>query len=200
MVDLRKQQKIVDFWFGELFTDGLAKKKISDRWFKKDSSFDKLVSENFEKDVEMAKRGEYDEWKETSLGSLALILLCDQFTRNIYRDTKEMFSCDKIAQMVAQEVIEKGFDRELPIAKRQFIYMPFMHTENKELQRKSVELFQRLQVEVVDHIKEYVSVKYAKAHQEIILKFSRFPNRNETLGRISTSDETEFLKGPDSSF
>ena len=200
MGDRTKQQKIVDFWFGELFADGLVKKKISERWYKKDPDFDKLVRENFEKDLEMAKRGEYEKWKETPLGSLALILLCDQFTRNVYRDTKEMFSCDQIAQTVAKEAIEKRFDRELPITQRQFIYMPFMHAESKELQEKSVGLFQKLQVEVVDHVKEYISVKYANEHQKIINKFGRFPHRNKILGRTSTTDEIEFLKGPVSGF
>jgi len=200
MGDLSKQQKIVDFWFGELFTDGLAKKKMSERWYKKDSDFDKLVRENFEKDIEMTKRGKYDGWKETPLGSLALILLSDQFTRNIYRDTEKMFSCDQIAQAVAKEAIEKGFDGELSVAQRQSIYMPFMHAESKELQEKSVGLFQKLQAEVVDHVKKYVPVKYAKVHQEIIKKFGRFPHRNKILGRTSTSDEIEFLKGPNSGF
>ena len=200
MGNLSKQQKIVDFWFGELFADGLAEKKISKRWYKNDPNFDKLMRENFENDIEMAKKGKYGKWKETTLGSLTLILLCDQFTRNIYRDTEKMFSCDEIARVVAQEAIEKGFDRELPMAQRQFIYMPFMHAESNELQEKSVELFQRLRVEVVEHVKEYVPVKYAKAHQWIIRKFGRFPQRNKILGRTSTSDEIEFLKGPNSNF
>jgi len=148
MENMGKQRQITDFWFGELFADGLAKREISKRWYITNPDFDRQISVNFKEDIEEAKVGKYDDYKKTPEGSLALILLFDQFTRNVYRGTKQMFSCDVIAQEISRKATEKGFDRELHIAKRQFIYMPLMHAENLELQEKCVGLFRRLRIEV----------------------------------------------------
>lgn len=196
----QKQQEIIDFWFGELFADGLAQSNARNKWFSVTADYDREITKKFERDLKKAGRGEYDAWRETPEGSLALILLLDQFARNIYRDLEDMYKYGKAAEEIAAHAIEKGFDRVLPISKRQFVYMPFMHAENVALQNQSVKLFEELYGEVVEHIKEYIFLDYARKYQIIIEQFGRFPHRNEILGRESTLDEITFLQKPGSSF
>jgi len=197
---MEKQQEILDFWFGELFSDGTAQEGKRGRWYKKDREFDALVKEKFGEDVEKARVGKYDKWRETPEGALALILLLDQFARNIYRDTKERYAGDKKAQNIALDAVENGFDGEFLLAKRQFMYMPLMHAENRKLQKQSVLLFRALTEEVAERLKKRVALHYAKKHADIIEQFGRFPYRNKILGRDSTPEEIIFLQQSDSNF
>ena len=135
--------------------------------------------------------GELGRWRETPLAALALILVLDQFPRNMFRGTARAFSSDPPALAAARKMTEKGFDRLLTPAERTFAYLPFQHAEDLAAQRRALELCGALDAGVFG---------YAKRHYEIIARFGRFPHRNSILGRESTAEELEFLRGPGSSF
>ena len=179
---------IIKFWFEEI----TPKKQ-----FKKDKDFDEKVKSRFGELLEKTKARELDSWKQSAESTLALIILLDQFSRNIYRDGKKSFEGDKLALKIAKEGIEKGFDKQIDSKRRAFFYMPFMHSENIEDQKKAIELFEELSKE---HEGAKNNVKYANMHKDIIEKFNRFPHRNKILGRNSTKEEIDFLKNPKSSF
>jgi uncharacterized protein (DUF924 family) len=136
-------------------------------------------------------RGTLGHWQETPLAALALVIVLDQFPRNMFRGTSRSFSSDALALSVARGLIDRGFDRSLSKIERTFACLPFMHAENLAAQRRSLSLFQGLDPE---------NIEYAKRHDEIIARFGRFPHRNSVLARESSAEETEFLKQPGSSF
>jgi uncharacterized protein (DUF924 family) len=140
---------------------------------------------------EQAVRGELDRWRSTPLAALALVVVLDQFSRNMFRGTPRAFAGDPAALAAAASVIERGFDRPLSAQERTFVYMPFEHAEDLAAQRRSLALFEALDPN---------DMEYARRHHEIIARFGRFPHRNSLLGRESTPEEIEFLKRPGSSF
>jgi uncharacterized protein (DUF924 family) len=169
--------EVVRFWLGQ-------NEKV---WFSADPAFDAEVLSRFAELVERAKSGALDHWADTAEGALALVILLDQMTRNIYRDSPEMFAADGKALSVAERAIERGFDQELPKAERRWLYMPFMHSEDLADQERSVELFTRSEISE--------SVPFAVDHADIIRRFGRFPHRNAILGRQTTPEEADFLAG-----
>jgi uncharacterized protein (DUF924 family) len=181
------EKKVLDFWFGR----GTSP-RFKRFWFAKSIPTDRRIRERFGKAVEAAKKGRFDSWKKTSRGRLALIILLDQFSRNIYRGDKRAFTADAKALKLAQEGLRKHEDRTLHPLERIFFYMPFMHSEKKAHQEKSVELFAKLKM------KE--NLWYAKEHQRVIDQFGRFPHRNAVLGRKSTPKELEYLAKPGAGF
>jgi uncharacterized protein (DUF924 family) len=185
--------EILSFWFEE--PDGTAGKSRK-VWFVKNPDFDAEIRTRFLVDYEQAAAGSLDSWQNSAPGSLALILLLDQFPRNLFRGTPQAFATDGKALVVAQAAIARGFDQALPPIQRTFIYMPFMHSENLEIQHRSVELFRPL-AEDPETRNSYV---YAIKHLEVIQRFGRFPHRNAILDRANILEETEFLKQPGSSF
>jgi uncharacterized protein (DUF924 family) len=140
---------------------------------------------------ERAARGELERWQATPLASLALVVALDQFPRNMFRGTPRAFSTDSRALAAAESALERGFDRMLSPAERTFMYLPFEHAEDLAAQRRSLALFEALDPN---------DMKYVKRHYEVIARFGRFPHRNAILGRESTAEEIEFLKGRASSF
>ena len=152
----------------------------------------------------LAKSIKFDEIKENPEEILAVVILLDQFSRNIYRDSPRSFAHDNIALNIVLKSIEKGLDKKMKAVERAFFYMPLMHSEDIEVQEKSVECFSGLEAEYKDNddFAQLVTQnrKYAVLHYDIIQKFGRYPHRNKILGRKSTSEEMEFLKGPGSSF
>ena len=186
--------EILGFWFGSPQDEDYGKsRKI---WFIKDPTFDQEIQTRFRADYEQAAAGELDHWQETPQGCLALIILLDQFPRNMFRSTPQAFATDPKALAVAQNAIAKGFDQELPFVQRQFFYLPLEHSENLEHQHQAVELFRPLSQDP-----ETASFfDYAVRHREIIERFGRFPHRNPILRRNTTPEEAEFLKQPGSSF
>ena len=156
-------------------------------WFTADPTFDAEVLSRFAALVEQAKSGALDDWADDPEGSLALVILLDQMTRNIYRDTAEMFAADGKALAVAKRAIERGFDMDLPKEKRRWLYMPFMHSEDLADQERSIELF--------DGSEMAASLPFAVEHADIIRRFGRFPHRNAILGRQTTPEEAAFLAG-----
>lgn len=196
--------EVLHFWFGDLRDGELPDEEKQTTWWMKSEEFDNLVRQSFEKYVLLAEKGELSHWLETPLGTVAFIVVVDQFPRNIYRDTPEAFSRDSLALSACLDGIEKGFDQGLHPTQRVFFYLPLMHSENPEIQSLSVEKYSALENEYAPHpqIRETLaySTDFAGRHFDIIKRFGRYPHRNTALGRESTPEETEFLKEPGSSF
>jgi uncharacterized protein (DUF924 family) len=176
--------EVLTFWFEE--TD-------QEKWFIKDDTFDALLHERFEKLVRRALAGQLDQWAEDANGLLALIILLDQMTRNIFRDTPTAFAGDDMALGLTMTGLERGYlDQFDDQNYRHFLLMPMMHAEDLAVQEASLPLFEKY-----SNPRTY---EYAIKHKVIIERFGHFPHRNKILGRPITAEEEEFLKGPDSSF
>jgi uncharacterized protein (DUF924 family) len=185
---------LVDFWFGP--PDSAERFKQRAVWFKTDPEFDGELRRRFLTQQERAAAGAYTDWTLEAEPCLALILLLDQLPRNLYRGAAEAFATDAIARAAAQSALSRGFDRALPAAWRQFIYLPFEHSESLADQERSVALFAALAQDPAFA----GSLDYAKRHHAIVARFGRFPHRNRALGRRSSAEEEAFLAEPNSSF
>ena len=187
-------EEILDFWFGSPQSVDYGKERSF--WFTKNPEFDKELGDRFLLDYEQAARGELDYLQNSPLGYLALVLLLDQFPRNLFRGTPKSFATDAKALSVAKNAVERGYDRALLPAQRWFIYLPFEHSENLADQERSVELFSTLSGDRAS----VSTIDYAFRHKAVIERFGRFPHRNKILGRETTPAEAEFLTQPGSSF
>lgn len=174
---------VLSFWFSE---------KVKPLWFKQDPEFDQEISQRFFDAYQLASAGKLDNWHQNPGSILALIILLDQFPRNMFRHNAQAFATDRQAVELTQYALAKNYEQELSTEKKVFLYMPLMHSEDFEHQTRSVELFQQLGKEN--------NLKFAIKHQEIVARFGRFPHRNNILGRESTSAEKEFLTQPGSTF
>jgi uncharacterized protein (DUF924 family) len=172
-------QEVLDFW----------REAGGKRWFKKDPAFDAEIRARFEARRLAASRGELDGWADSAEGALALLLLLDQFPRNIYRGSPHAFATDRLALAVAERAVARGFDLQVPVELQVFFYLPFEHAEDAEAQRRGVELCQAHAAR--GGHESYP--RYALIHQDLIARFGRFPHRNAMLGRISTPAELAFL-------
>ena len=177
--DLATPEEVVSFW----------REAGSERWFTKDVAFDQVCRDRFALTYEAAARGDLDEWELTPEGALAVVLLLDQFPRNMFRGTKAAYRTDPAALMAADRAIERGYDREVDPALRQFFYLPFAHAEDIGHQERSVALSEALG--------DAELVKWARHHRDIIARFGRFPHRNAILGRETTPEEARFLEESD---
>ncbi|MGH2414142.1 MAG: DUF924 family protein [Microcystaceae cyanobacterium] len=186
--------EILDFWFGSPNETDYGQPKSF--WFSKKPEFDEELRIRFLTDYQKAASGYLDDWMDSPDSCLALILLLDQFPRNVFRDTPEAFATDWEALSAAQHAVAQGYDQKLLPVQRWFVYLPFEHSENLEHQRQAVRLFQQLD----DNPDSASSIDYAVRHMQVIQHFGRFPHRNEILGRASTPEETEFLKHKGSFF
>ncbi len=190
--------EILKFWFG---TDQLEAPvdEIHQRpWFTRDETFDREIEKRFGDLVESAIAGDLHSWRESLAGELALVLVCDQFPRNIYRGTARAFAGDPLALEVALAVIERGDDDRLALFQRAFLGMPLEHTESRHMQRRSVDYFDRLRMNFLDvasgAAKAESFYQFALAHQQVIDEFGRYPHRNAPLGRESTDAEQAWLE------
>ena len=156
-----------------------------EKWFTKDEAFDQACRDRFMPTYEAAARGDLNEWELTPEGALAVILLLDQFPRNMFRGQRETYKTDPVALMVADRAIERGFDHKVEPEFRRFFYLPFMHSESLRHQERSVALNETLGED---------SIKWARHHHDIIARFGRFPHRNAILGRETTPEEEAFLQ------
>ena len=161
----------------------------SGRWFHKDDAFDAAIRLKFEPTHHAAARGEYDRWIESADGSLALLILLDQFPRNLYRGSAHSYAADGLAKHIATEAIARGHDRRFEPELRTFFYLPFEHAENLADQDRAVTLFQAMKAETGDE----GNLKWALIHRDVIARFGRFPHRNHALGRETTPAEQVFL-------
>lgn len=204
---MERIEAILQFWFGDIDedTEVTMDSEYSKKWFGKSEELDKEIKKNFEGDVKKAIKGQLDDWADDPRGRLALIILLDQFTRNIYRDSPKAFDSDLKALELSLASLKDGFDGRVGFVERQFMYMPLMHSENLEVQKNSVEVFakhleeaERYEDPSVEYFRSVL--EYAQKHHDVIERFKRFPHRNKILGRRSTSEELAFLEEPGSSF
>ncbi len=194
--------ELLEYWFGDLDDDGHPKRDRGSLWWKRDPATDEALRERFGADVTAALAGRRDDWAQTPRGRLALILLLDQLTRNIHRDTPGAFAGDAHAVELCLEGLEHGEDRQLPLIYRVFFYLPLEHAEDSRLQARSCALFSRLRDEVPEQLHdEYTGyLDNAKRHRVIIDRFGRFPHRNAILARQPTLEELSFLEQPGSRY
>lgn len=174
---------VLAFWFEELRPE---------QWFKKDPELDETVRARFLPLYERLAAGLPPHWRATPEGCLAAVIVLDQFPRNLFRDDPRAYATDAAALATAEHAIERGFDQALNPARKQFLYTPLQHSEDADVQARSVRLLAT--------IDEPEALEYAKRHKAIIDRFGRFPHRNAILGRASTAEERAFLEEPDSSF
>ncbi|MDH4191252.1 MAG: DUF924 domain-containing protein [Betaproteobacteria bacterium] len=185
-------EEILDFWFGVGIERGSPRKA----WFSKDKEFDDSIRTRFLATYEEAAAGKLAGWQERGVECLALVVLLDQFPRNMFRNSGRAFAADELAIEAARYAITRGFDRVMRPVERQFLYLPFEHSETLQDQMLSCELMSQLKV-----FPETADVhRWAVKHLEIIQRFGRFPHRNASLGRASSPDEEEFLKQPGAGF
>ncbi len=194
-------KEVIDFWFGEI-RDGFTVEDRSSFWFGSNEDTDRQIKTRFGSLVERASRNALDHWGKSAPGRLALVILLDQFTRNIYRGTGEAFSGDKKALELCREGIELGHDKALPPIQRMFLYMPLEHSENLGDQVLCVALHEEMLQDVAPDKREVVreSLNWALIHKGTIERFGRFPHRNKALGRRSTEAEERYLRGEHKSF
>lgn len=176
-------QEVLKLWFEEI--EPLL-------WWKKDDAFDVLLVERFSEMHTRACRCELFEWRREPEGRLAEIIVLDQFSRNMFRDSAQAFAHDSMSLTLSQEAIACGADQALTLVQRSFLYMPFMHSESLEIHEVAVELFRSNGIQN--------NLDFEFRHKKIIEKFGRYPHRNKVLGRQSTTEEIEFLTRPGSSF
>jgi uncharacterized protein (DUF924 family) len=192
-------QPILDFWFGDGLTLGWPSDDRGKLWWGGGKDLDEQISSQFGPQVRLALAGELQTWRSATLSSLALVILLDQFTRNVFRSEAQAFSGDVLAQSVVVEGLDKGMDQLLPWVGRVFFYMPLMHAENLTHQEECVKRFTQLLADAPQALKPKIegNVKFAVEHRDIIAKLGRFPHRNRVMGRLSSPAEDEFLKtGP----
>ena len=184
---------IHDFWFGELDKDGLCKTDRNALWFGADEATDTRCRALFGASLALAQSGKLDSWESTDRGLIALVVLLDQFSRNIHRGTVHAFGGDPKALALAQDAIASGRHLRLPLIHRVFLYLPLEHSEELVLQNQCVALFEELAL-VSDHPQLTSFTRYARAHRDVIAKFGRFPHRNAALERSSSPAEIAYLE------
>jgi uncharacterized protein (DUF924 family) len=192
---------VLEFWFGD--ADVAAGDMSFDaRWFKKDPSFDELIRRRFGADLEAAGRGLLDDWARSPAGLMALCILLDQFSRNVYRGNARAWGADPYIRSRVHRGVNEGLDRPLGTMQRGFLYLPFMHSEDLADHARALQLYGRLAASA-DPAEASLGTNYLgyeKRHRDIVLRFGRYPHRNAVIGRASTAEELAFISGPGSSF
>lgn len=178
-----KATEVLSYWFEELSPAD---------WFSANDELDHAIRERFSSTLHRAQQCELSTWRETAHGRLAEVIVLDQFSRNIHRDTPQAFAQDPLALALAQEAIAAGEDQKLSLPQRAFLYMPFMHSESAQIHQQAVTLFSQPGLE---H-----NLDFEHQHKAIIDRFGRYPHRNAILNRLSSEAEVAFLKQPNSSF
>lgn len=191
------QSEVIEFWFGNPGSDDASYKNRRKLWFSKNPAIDQTIRNRFLSLYQRAAAGELDDWQQTPQGCLALLVLLDQFSRNLFRGSAQAFAADAKALAIAKEAIASAHDQQLEPIQRIFFYLPLEHSENSDDQRQSVSLFKKL-MQIDPQLTDVYD--YALRHQAVIDRFGRFPHRNQSLGRASTPEELEFLQQPGSSF
>jgi uncharacterized protein (DUF924 family) len=180
---LASPDRVLDFWFEEL---------DSADWWEKSAALDRRIAELFEPTLAAAVRCELFAWRTTPPGRLAEIVVLDQFSRNIHRDTAGAFANDALALARAQEAVALGCDRQMPVERRVFLYLPYMHSESALIHEEALRLFDSPGMES--------NLEFERRHKAIIDRFGRYPHRNAALARPSTAEELTFLQQPGSAF
>jgi uncharacterized protein (DUF924 family) len=172
------------------------------KWFRSNPAFDAQIREQFGDQVGAGAAGRLNHWPATPSGWLALVIVLDQFPRNIYRNDPRAWTLDLLAQQIVVSGLEEGFDRQLPPIQRVFAYMPLQHAEDIGLQHRCVQLFEDLRDSVPANERDRYTdfLDYARRHESVIARFGRFPHRNAVLGRATTPEEKAYLAEPGSGF
>lgn len=178
-----KHTDILNFWFSEIEPSA---------WFKRDDAFDRMLIERFSDIHQQATRCELFGWRESPDGRLAEIIVLDQFSRNMFRDSGEAFAHDALALALAQAAVACGADQDIDVKRRAFLYMPYMHSESLVIHDEAVRLFSAPGLEY--------NLEFEHRHRAIIERFGRYPHRNAVLGRASTPEELDFIQQPGSGF
>jgi uncharacterized protein (DUF924 family) len=201
-MNMDEREEVLGFWFGELSADGHADQAHAQRWWTHDPVFDAVVRQRFGALYAAVAAGEREDWLESARGALAYVIVLDQFSRNMFRDSPDMFAQDARALRAALSAIDRGFDRQLALGERGFLYMPLMHSEQLALQDRCVAHFTAFRDELAGAARARVAsaLDFAERHRAIVQRFGRFPHRNRALGRSSTPEELEFLTQPGSAF
>ena len=184
---------VLEFWFSD---------RCRALWFEKDREFDDEIRRLFGAAVDAAQVGAFEHWRTSAEGTLALLILIDQMSRNIHRGNPRAFAGDARALGIAMQAVADGIDRGFAFGRRRFFYLPYEHSEDPTVQARSLQLFADLAATCAPHEKDEAEEQYvyAQRHADIIARFGRYPHRNACLGRVSTTEELEFLAGPNSSF
>ena len=172
--------EILTFWFNE---------EHKKHWFSTSDAFDQKIKKQFSNALQHAANREFDHWKNEPKSALALVLILDQFSRNLFRNQADTYAHDAYALEVASYAIDQGLDEQLSSEEKSFLYMPFMHSESLDDQDRSVELFDKANLET--------NLRYAIHHRDIVRKFGRFPHRNKMLGRTNSKEEEAYLNSPE---
>lgn len=199
--------EVLAFWFGTTPPTDAASLQVQSHWFTKSDAFDEQIRTRFGSTIEAAVRGELDSWANEPLGWLALIVVLDQFTRNVYRGKPASFSGDSAALRWSDHGLAQGWDRSLPFMARPFAYLPLEHSEDISRQDQSVSVFEKLVADAESaNAPEKVmatlrsNLDYAQRHRDVIRRFGRFPHRNAFTGRVSAPAELEYLAQPGAGF
>ncbi len=177
MKPMIEPEDIVDFWYAD---------STRDLWFESTPEFDRELRDRYQPTWEQARRGELGHWRDSATGCLALVILLDQFPLNMFRGQALAFATEADSREVARHALEQGFDREFDAAKKAFLYMPFMHSEELADQDLSLRLYDQPGLES--------NLRFARHHRDIVARFGRFPHRNAALGRDSSEAEIEYLQ------
>ena len=191
-----RAREVLDFWLGDGLESGWPSANLGQRWFGGKPKVDAEVARRFGDLVSRACAGELRDWESDPLSRLALVIVLDQFTRNVFRSRAEAFSGDPRARRLVLDGLDHELDAQLPWVGRVFFYMPLMHAEDSALQQRCVECFEQLHAQAPDALSEKLqgNLRFAREHREIIERFGRFPHRNAVLGRSSSAAEQEFLE------
>ncbi|MDA8937331.1 DUF924 domain-containing protein [Candidatus Pelagibacter sp.] len=183
-----KAQEILDFWF---------KETPDEKKFKKDKSFDQIIRDRFLKDFELASQNEYDDWQDQPMSALALVILFDQFSRNMFREDKKAFSQDHKARLIVNDSVYAGYLETMNESQRFFMVLPLIHSEEITDHDMAYYLLNKY---LTEHEGFHKIKKFWKDHTKAIRLFHRYPHRNKVLGRVSTDEEIAFLSRPNSSW
>lgn len=198
-------EQILSYWFGDADATPVRLDALKARlglWFGESKETDAHISSTFAAHLEAAAAGQLDAWAETPRGSLALIVLFDQFSRNAYRGTPRAYALDQRALELTEAGLAAGFDKDFNVAHRIAFYLPVMHAEDRALQKRSLELYRRLLAECPEELRPALLLvnDAADRHARIIERFGRYPHRNTSVGRATTPEEAAFLEEADSSY
>lgn len=191
-----KVHSLLDFWFGDLGTADLPTSDRTNLWFGESEKLKEMITKSYGDDYQAVIAGKHEDWATTPRGRLAMIILLDQFSRYLHRNSSHAFDYDKKAQELCLQGLQEQMDHSLTLIERVFFYMPMVHAESNELQEQSIRLFQSLvSLSMSETTQVYqLFLAYAYAHFRVIKEFGRFPQRNDVLGRKSTAEEAAFLR------
>ena len=197
-----RAEDVLQFWLGELDEDGMSTPECQKRWWTRDESFDAEIYARFGDLYDEIASGACEHWLLSARERVAYCIVLDQFSRNMFRGTSQMYATDEQAVEATLGALESGVDQSLALQERVFLYMPLMHSEDLSLQELSVDMFEGLADEAPERVRDGLqqNAVFAIKHRDIVIDWGRFPHRNEILGRTSTPEEIEFLKQPGSSF